>query len=42
MLALLNFAVDEGLDDRAEEFLGDDVDDLRAHLVQHSLDYCLN
>ena len=32
---LLNFPMDERLNDRPQEFLGDDIHDLRAHLFQN-------
>ena len=35
---LLDFTVDERLNDRPQEFLGDDIHHLRAHFVQDALD----
>ena len=36
-LAFFNFAVDEGLNDRPQEFLGNDIHHLRAHFIQNAL-----
>ena len=38
LLALSDFTVDERLDDRPQEFPGDDIHHLRAHLLQNALD----
>jgi hypothetical protein len=38
-LVLRDFPVDKRLNDGAEEFLRDDVHNLRAHLVQDALDH---
>jgi hypothetical protein len=34
--------MDQRLNDGPQEFLGDDIDDLRAHLFQDSLHYRFN
>ena len=39
---LLDFTVDERLNDRPQEFLGDDLHDLRAHFIQNALNDGLN
>ena len=37
-LVLFNFSVNECLDDGPQKFLGDNVNDLRTHLVENPLD----
>jgi hypothetical protein len=37
-LTLQDFPMDERLNNRTQEFLGDDIHHLRAHLFEHALD----
>jgi hypothetical protein len=34
--------MDQSLNDRTQKFLGDDVNDLRAHLIEDSLNHSLH
>ena len=42
ILMLLDFSIDECLNDGAQKFLGNDVNDLGTHLIEDSLHNCLD
>jgi hypothetical protein len=42
ILMLLDFSIDESLNDGAQKFLGNDVNDLGTHLIEDSLHNCLD
>ena len=41
ILLLFDFSMDQSLNDRSQKFPGDDVNDLRAHLIENSLNHGL-